>query len=239
MKKAHKILIILLIVGTSLVGCARKERPLPEQERPMYGGQTASEAIVSDTKSNEAMIRQVGGREAAAKKTLEQALAFYQRGYFELAMHQYNRAWLLDPKNPEVFNGFALVLNAQNQPQEALSILEKCLELNPKHAISLCRLARQYQNMAAAQVADPAFERKAEDTAAPLFQKSLVLYQQASEETTVDADLSYIYYQWAIALAIQRDPAGAWEKIKLSRKHGGQFIEAPFIEALSKEMPEP
>ena len=237
MKKLFFILTLTaLVIGS---GCARKERPLPLDERPMYGGETSAEIVSADSKRNGVVIRQTGSREAALKKTLDEALATYQRGYFELAIHRYNQAWLLDPKNPDVFNGFAIALDAQGKADEALAIYEKYLEINPDHAMTLCRLARQYQNKAVRGLVSSAPGHDAEDEARKLFEKTFALYEKAAAKAQSEADLSFIDYQWAIALAVKQDYAGAWEKVHLSKKHGGQFIETQFINALSKDMPEP
>ncbi len=232
-------LIVLVIAAISSAGCARRERSAPLDEQPMYGGGVLSDVMTADSKRNDVLIRQMGSREAAVKKTLDEALATYQRGYFELAIHRYNQAWLLDPKNPEVFNGFALVLDAQGKEDEALAIYQKYLELNPRHAMTLCRLARQYQNKAIRQLVDPASGSDSEKEASRSLDEALKLYEKAAQEATLDVDLSFIYYQWAIALAVKKDTAGAWEKVRLSKKHGGQFIEPKFIETLSKDAPEP
>ena len=125
MKNFPKFFVAIMIAAILSSGCARKERLAPANERPMYGGKISSPAIAEDSKQNDVMIRQTGSPEAALQKTLDQTLAAYQRGYFELAMHHYNRAWLLDPKSPEVFNGFGLVLDAQGHEDDALAVYEK------------------------------------------------------------------------------------------------------------------
>ena len=205
----------------------------------MYGGELSSPVITVDTQRNEVMIRQTGSLESAVQKTLDHALATYQRGYFELAIHQYNQAWLMDPKNPAVFNGFALVLEAQGKEDETIAIYEKCLEFNPQHAMTLCHLARQYQNKAVRRLSGPAPERDAEEAAGKDLEKAFEFYQKAAEAAKLEVDLDFIYYQWAIGLAVKRDYAGAWEKVHLAKKYGGKFIEAKFIEALTQDMPEP
>lgn len=236
MRPSSFFLIAICLILT--VGCAGKERVVPPHERPMYGGETSAEVTAVDVKRNEAMIRQTGSSEAAVRKTLDEALATYQRGYFELATHRYNQAWLLDSKNPEVFNGFALVLDAQGKEDEALVIYQKCLELNPHHAMTLSRLARQYQNKATRQLVNPAPGSDPEKEASRSMNEAMKLYARAAQEAKLDVDLSFIYYQWAIALAVKKDYAGAWEKVELSKRYGGQFIEQKFIDALSEDTKE-
>lgn len=234
-----KFLIIVAITTILFSGCSRKERLAPADERPLYGGEVSSTAAAEDAKQNEIMIRQTGSREVALQKTLDQGLAAYQRGYFELAMHQYNRAWLLDPKSPEVFNGFGLVLDAQGKEDEALSIYEKSLEINPHHPMTLARLARQYQNKVVRLTNVSTSEDTVQEDARQAMTKALEFYQKAAQAATLDVDRDFIYYQWAIGLAVNKDYAGSWEKLHLARKYGGKFIETKFIEVLTQDMPEP
>ena len=72
-----------------------------------------------------------------------------------------------------------------------------------------------------------------------LYKEALSAYEQASRLTKKDDELSYIYYQWAVGLAVNRDYRGAWEKVHLSKTHGGQYIEEGFIRQLSQDMPDP
>ncbi len=232
--------ILLVLALLSAVSCARKVREAPLNEQPMYGGLVVPpEDLAADSKSNQASIRETGSKEAAVKKAIQEGWASFQRGYFELAMHRFNQAWLLDPKNPEVFNGFALVLAAQKKIDDAIGIYQKYLEINPDHGLTLCRVARQYQNKAVAKLTETFQNDEKENEAKEYFEKAFLLYEKAVGKATLDEDLSFIYYQWAIALAINKDFKAAWEKVHLSKKHGGGFIEKEFIQALSKDMPDP
>lgn len=233
------IFLLMTMFLASGAGCARKERVLPPQERPFYGGVLSPQELASESKRNDALIRQTGSKDAAVQKTLEEALATYQRGYFELAMHRYNQAWLMDPKNPEVTNGFALVLGAQNKFNEALAIHQKYLESNPDHAMTLCRMARLTQDKAVDLLAGDRLTGAQVAEAGALLEEALKLYDRSAQKAKLNCDLSFIYYQWAIALAIKKDTAGAWDKVHLSRQYGGEFIEKKFLETLTKDGPEP
>ena len=233
------IFLLMTVFLVSGAGCARKERVLLPQERPFYGGGLSPQELALGSKRNDALIKQTGSKGAAVQETLEEALATYQRGYFELAMHRYNQAWLMDPKNPEVFNGFALVLSAQNKFDEALAIHQKYLEYDPDHAMTLCRMARLTQDKAVYLLAGDEVTGVQETEAGALLEKALELYDRAAQKATIRRDLSYLYYQCAIALAIKRDIAGAWDKVRLSRQYGGEFIEKKFLESLAKDGPEP
>src|SRR3989338_9797307 len=97
-------------------------------------------------------------------------------------MHRYNQAWLMDPKNPEVFNGFALVLSAQNKFDEALAIHQKYLEYDPDHAMTLCRMARLTQDKAVYLLAGDEVTGVQETEAGALLEKALELYDRAAQK---------------------------------------------------------
>lgn len=232
--------VFLAVVFTLSAGCARRERALPANELPMYGGVAVPpEDLAADSKANEDSVRQTGTKDGAVKKTIEEAWASYQRGYFELAMRRFNRAWLMDPTNPEVFNGFAQILSAQKNYDGAIDVYKKYLEVSPGHGLTLCLMARQFQYKMVEKLTEPPSSAKKKAEAQRYFDEALKLYQEAALKATLDEDLSFIYYQWAIALAIKRDYKEAWEKVHLSKKYGGEPIEKEFIQSLSKDMPDP
>ncbi len=238
MKKYFWVLLVAMVFALS-AGCARRERALPANELPMYGGVAISpEDLTVDSKANEVSVQQAGSKDGAVKKTIEEAWASYQRGYFELAMHRFNRAWLMDPKNPEVFNGFAQILSAQKNYDGAIDVYKKYLEVSPGHGLTLCRMARQFQYKAVELMQPPSSAKKMAE-ARRYFNEALKLYQEAALKATLDEDLSFIYYQWAIALAVKRDYKQGWQKVHLSKKYGGESIEKEFIQSLSKDMPDP
>ncbi len=240
LKKPQMAAIFLIAAVFSSLSCERKLRPAPPNELPMYGGGAVpAEDLAADSKTNEENIRRAGGKEAAVRKALEEGWASFQRGYFELAMRRVNQAWLMDPKNPDVFNGFALLMAAQEKTDDAIVIYKKYLEVNPSHALTLCRLGRQYQNKAVATLMKSVEGSQREAEAEGFLNEALGLYEKSAQSSARAEDLSFIHYQWAIGLAVQKNYKAAWEKLHISKKYGGGFIEKEFIENLSKNMPDP
>ena len=120
---------------------------------------------------------------------------------------------------------------------DAEKMYKRALEIDPEHAMATCRLARLYQDKAARSMTRP-WLAKPEEVRAHMA-RALDLYDRASQITKADQELSYIYYEWAICLAIQKDFRGAWQKIHLSKQHGSEYIQKDFIEKLSKDLPDP
>jgi tetratricopeptide (TPR) repeat protein len=72
-----------------------------------------------------------GDRKLASVSATGQADRALDRGDLDVAMRYYNQAWLLNPENHEVYEGFARVLIRRGQPVEALTHLRKAIELCP------------------------------------------------------------------------------------------------------------
>lgn len=216
----------------------------------MYGNIpfTAEEVKLNEELIN-GLIQKSGSREEAAKHAIKLGWQYFYNNDPKTGMKRLNQAWLLDPNNVEIFYGFGFLVSLQGKTDEAITLYKKALELNPKHAMTLADLGRLYKDRAYAlyikkRIADPDAEVKG------ALKEALALYEKAIQSGAVsgsdlrlsdlDRDLRYIYYQWAVALEFNGEYAKAWEKIKLSRQHGGEIIIEPaFIRELSRFMPEP
>ena len=250
MKKHFSLLVIAMVAMCFAYGreCSAHEKPMNEE--PMYGNKpfTEEQKKLNDyVVSN--VIKEAGSKQAALERTIKLAWQyFYGKNDPETAMKRFNRAWLIDPNNDEVFYGFGFLTSVQGKTDEAISLYKKALELNPNHPMALANLARSYKDKAYAlyskkRLAEPNEEVKS------LLGEALRLYEKASQTATSDSalrltslesDLSYIYYQWAVTLEFNAEYAKAWQKVKLARKHGGDWlIEPGFLKELSRFMPEP
>jgi len=180
-------------------------------------------------------VKQFGSRKAAGEAAIQLAWEYYNNKHDpKTAMKRFNQAWLLDPSNADAYYGFGFLVAGQGKNDEAIKFYKKALELNPKHAMAMCHLALQYYKKAYQ------FHRKnMQKDSNQFLNEALFLYEEASQYATIGTDLGYIYYLWAVSLTTYGDYAKAWEKIKLSQRYDGRFIEPSFIPELSKFMPEP
>lgn len=217
----------------------------------MYGNSPFTpEEIKSNEELISAAIQKSGSREEAAKRAIKIGWQYYfYKNDPKTAMKRFNQAWLLDPSNAEVYYGFGFLMAVQRKTSEAAYFYGKTLEINPNHSMALANLGWTYKDRAYAlyikkRIAGPDAEVKA------ILREALLLYKKAIQLgvdsgsdlrlSDIDRDLRYIYYEWAITLEFNGEYAKAWEKIKLSRQHGGDIIIEPaFIKELSHFMPEP
>ena len=233
MRKKLIIALSLLCITGSI---ASAETSL--QELPMYGGVPETEQQKeTDRKFIDQATALVGSRELASEQALRKGWQLYHSGDQKTAIKRFNQAWLFTPNNPEVFHAFGVYLASQGEGEQAIVMYQKALELNPKHAMAMCNLARSYKDRALKAAATEA-PNKQQQMQADL-NRALKLCEEASHLTDNPYNLGYIYYQWAVFLAMTGNFAGVWENIHLSQQHDGQFIQKDFIEQLSRDMPEP
>ncbi len=245
MKKRYLLLILFTLGFAS--GCSRETSM---NEVPMYGNKPFTK---EQKKLNDQVIvgvvQEAGSKKAALDRTIKLAWQyFYEKNDPATAMKRFNQAWLIDPNNDEVFYGFGVLVSMQGKTEEAISFYKKALEINPVHPMALANLARCYKDNAYALLQKKRIVAPDEEIESILREASL-LYEKASQSaragselrlTSLESDLSYIYYQWAVTLELDGKYAKAWEKIKLSRKYGGdRIIEAGFLKELSHFMPDP
>ena len=239
-----------LVFSIVFILCSGYSRELSANEQPMYGNKpfTEEQKKLNDQVVSE-VIKGAGSKQAALERTIKLAWQyFYEKNDPETAMKRFNQAWLIDPNNDEVFYGFGFLTSVQGKTAEAIPLYKKALELNPNHPMALANLARSYKDKAydlylKKRMGEPDQEVKT------ILGEAVTLYEKASQTattgsalrlTSLESDLSYIYYQWAVALEFNGEYAKAWQKIKLSRKNGGdRVIEPGFIKELSRFMPEP
>jgi tetratricopeptide (TPR) repeat protein len=233
----HRYIILLLTL--LLVGCVvvqNDPRLRSIDQVPMYGGMDR-QSVPELKKADEAFIESVssafGGRERAAKRWVDQAFAFYNHGDLDMAMKRFNQAWLLDPKNPEVYWGFGAVLHDRGLAFGAYDMEMRAYKLGFREVSFLADLGR----VSALRVVADASDAK------ELSQKQRTAYIAESEGYYEEAikggeKLGYIYDSWSSARFWAGDYPGAWEKLKIAKAHGAGANER-FLTMLSQKMPEP
>lgn len=224
---AQLILALSLCLAVAIPTAAQ-----PVDQLPMYGGldrksdsslRAADEKLIADT------TRHYGSREKASAAFVGNGFSFYGRNDLVSAMRRFNQAWLLDPNNPEVYFGFAIVLHDKGRNCDAVTQFEK--------AASFGRFVQGMAPDAARVLVLCAVGDKslAEEAKAALLVRSDALYAEA---LTSESDKGYVYASMASALYWRGKYAEAWVAVKLARSNGGSLPEQ-FLLLLQEKMPEP
>lgn len=199
--------------------------------KPMYGGIPRSSRAeqAMDAQLIEEATEHAGSREAASREFMKVGWEYHDQDDLNTAMKRFNQAWLLDPKNPDVFWGFGSVSLAKHNADEAIKMFKKAIAFNPQHAIALCHLGSAYQLKAHTL-------RWLKDKSAVYLEQSDHTFQQGSQ---ADPREEFCYSAWAVTLFLQGRYEEAWEKIDAARRLGGKTINSDFLNDLSAAMPEP
>lgn len=227
---------ILFIPALWLAGCAAGGPAAPQariDEAPMYGGvdrSAAADLRAADDKLIAGATESFGSRAGAARAWVEQGYRYYQADRLDMAMRRFNQAWLLDPKNPEVYTGFAAVLHDQGKFCDAMNMMDRALSLDaPTFQGIYADAGRTAARCAAEDKTLPPEAR----VAATL--RSDALYRKGEQ---VEPDKGYLYSSWATAFYWRGQYADAWSMIFKARAAGGQPGDK-FVEMLRMKMPEP
>lgn len=239
MKPSAWLAAVLAATVVVLFGCATAPpapKPAapskgPADEQPMYGGQdrqsnpelkAADEALIQST------AKEYGTRSAASERFVVHGFRYYAQDDLANATKLFNQGWLLDPQNPNVYWGFAAVLNDRQEFCEARTMMERAIEFGLIRPEGLADGGR-LNTVCAMQRGVSA------ETKAAYVRRSQNLYAQALKASP---DNAYVYGSWATAAYWLGDYPTAWKYVKKQRALGGQPTER-FVKLLSERMAEP
>jgi len=171
-------------------------------------------------------MRSFGTRDHAAEGYVERGFDNYQSAEFDTAMHRFNQAWLLNPENPYVYLGFALLLNKQEHSCEAYDMFKLANEKGIKESGFLADYAHTTSQCATLNEAHEQLD---------LFTIANKLHQDATQ--TINERLrAYAYHSWAKSFFLQGDFNNS-QRMLDEAKRLGATIDNTLVQAL-KEKPE-
>lgn len=199
---------------------------------PMYAGYdraSVAELRAADEKLIVETTRHFGSREKASAAFIGNGFAYYGRNDLANAMRRFNQAWLLDPNNPEVYFGFAVVLHDRGKFCDASAQFEK--------AASFGRYIPGMAPDAARALVLCAVEDKSlsGDAKALMFSRADRLYEEA---LSTEPYKGYVHASRAASHYWRGNYAASWDAVKLAKSLGGKIPEK-FLQMLSAKLPEP
>ncbi len=197
---------------------------------PMFGGVTKSETqIEADSSFIAEATRIAGGREKAAEEFVKKGWqAFLGKRDPETAMMRFNQAWLLDPQNPGVYWGFGVVSGAMRNIDKSVEMLRKAAEMLPDNARLLVDLGFSLTILSGGM--------SEENSAKTAMAEALTCFGRAEK---LEPGYEPLYSNWAVALFLRRDYAGAWEKVAKAQRLGGSTLSRKFLQDLAAQFPRP
>lgn len=229
------LLAVIVLAATAFVaGCATPPPPPSKADEflPMYGGQDRR-SIPQLKAADDALIgsatKEYGSRASASKRFAAQGFRYYFQDDLPTAMKLFNQAWVLDSDNPNVYWGFASVLNDRQNFCEARKMMERALALGVASAEGLADGGRV--NAVCAMVSRSLDQA----TKATYLKRSHDLYLEALK---VSPDNAHVYGSWATASYWMGDYPTAWKYVKKQRALGAKPGDR-FLQLLTEKMPEP
>lgn len=228
-------LSLILFVAAIFTGCATSaptQRGKGIDQVPMYGGmdrQSIPELKSADEKLITDVSKEFGSREKGSEAFVDQGVRYYQTDNLSIAMKRFNQAWLLNPSNPNVFWGFAMIYHDEGENCKAKEMIDRSVALHLSKPIALADAGRIYTLCA---VSDSALNEKSKKQ---LFDKSEELYKKAN---AIAPNNDYIHGSWATAYYWRGDYVRSWEMVKKARSLGFTF-PGQFLSLLRQKMPEP
>ncbi|MEN5157926.1 hypothetical protein [Achromobacter spanius] len=201
-------------------------------EAPMYAGvdrRAAAALRAGDEQQVAEAVKVFGSPAAAARARVEQGYRLFREDQPGQAMRQFNQAWLLNPDNPEVYAGFAVVLESQRKVCQAMSMMDRAISLRPPAFRGIHADAGRIAARCAAE--DKTLPPEARIAATT---RSDEWYRKGE---AVEPDKGYLYASWATAYW-RGQYAQAWAMVHKSRAAGGS-PDAKFVRMLRARMPEP
>lgn len=228
----------LFFLGTALIAASIMTAPSVAQETrndeiPMYGGRDRGadpEIKAADEKFIADVSAAFGSRERASIAWINQGFKFYNQDQLGMAVRRFNQAWLLNPKNAEVYSGFAAVLHDQGKYCQAMDMMEKSLSLNPPTFQGIYPDAARITALCGARDS-----KMGDETRKKLFIRSEDLYRKAEQ---VEPNKAYVYASWATAYYWEGKFPEAWAMVKKARSLGYK-VGAQFLTLLQEKLPKP
>ncbi len=216
-----------------LAGCvAGGTKPSGADLLPMYGGidrQADTKLRATDEKFIAKATKEYGDRRRASQAYVEQGVRHFLAGDAAATMMNFNRAWLLDPGNPDPYWGYAVVSVDQGRHCDARAMIDRALERSLSKPAYIADAGRIYTLCAAGDAALSASQRRL------AFEQAEEFFSRAASMAPTD---EYIYGTWAVAHYRQGHYADAWRMVKRQRALGGT-PDASFLSLLRAKMPEP
>jgi tetratricopeptide (TPR) repeat protein len=227
--------ISLILVCAGCASPVGYTRPTSGDQLPMYGGmnrEAEPSLKEADRQLIEGAIKEFGSRESASAGFANIGFGYYYRNEFDEAMRRFNQAWLLNPRSPDVYWGFASVLHDQQKYCEAKEMIDKALALNPPENRGFYPDAGRMYTLCA--ISNATLSEKDKER---LIEESERLYRKAEE---IEPDKAYLYLSWATAYYWRGQYEDAWKMVEKHREAGGKTLpDDHFVSMLRAKMPEP
>jgi tetratricopeptide (TPR) repeat protein len=222
----------LVLTGWLLAQSYALAQIAPDQ-LPMYGGMDRAKVHALKA-ADDQLIAETTARFGSARKAsdafVNSGFSSYQKNDFAVAMRRFNQAWLIDPTHPDVYWGFASVLQDKQDYCGAKEMLTKAISLNPPDFVGIYSDAGRVFTLCAVHNKDLSQVNKDE-----IFTLADRYYLIAEQK---EPNKGYVYSSKATAFYWRGEYSEAWSMVKKAKSLRAD-VPAKFESMLRAKMPEP
>ena len=217
-----------LLIGLLLAAAAAHAQNANEQ--PLFGEQPKSAATAeADRHFVESSVQAAGSPDAAARQELTRAWKNLKQGDIEVAIQGFNQAYLLDPKNAEVYWGLGVAMTQQGKFSIAVRMFGRALALAPDNPKLLADVGLSHARAAVGTTQSPVEQAQRLQAAMPWF--------DAAEK--LDPNHAPIYANRAVALYLQGNYTEAWNNIDKAEALDKNSVDPALIKDLTQKLARP
>ncbi|MBC8082854.1 MAG: tetratricopeptide repeat protein [Hymenobacter sp.] len=234
-----KYLICLLLgLGALLALPAQAQRKLKSKAKdgmgavsaasrlqPLFGGIPAAqaEAVVGAAFLAD-VARSFASKAEASRFFSTKGYEYLAEGKPDTAIYRLNLAWLLDPKNPDVYRGLGVIASRNPTPDESIGLLSRGLALAPTDALMLSDLGSSY-------LIRYEQTRKKKDLTTG--------HDHLQRAVAADPGNAVAWQQLARAYYLQENYAQAWDATHKGSALSMTSVDFNFLSELMVKMPDP
>jgi tetratricopeptide (TPR) repeat protein len=201
----------------------KKEAETEINLRPEYWNAVKSQGqLDEDKKFIDLVLKQDTTHRKGSEHLVQLGFSYLAKGDVETAMKRFNQAWLLDPKNENVYWGYGAVYGSFNDYDMAMKQYDKGLTINPASPVILTDKATLYF-VQFQQAGDQVKLTAAID----LLKKSYAIDNRSVNTT----------YKLSICYFLSKDCANAWRFYNECKNLGGGPIAENYTNALKNRCP--
>ena len=190
--------------------------------QPEYGNVKKTDGqIKSDNELIRSSLKVDTTPRKASDHLVQLGFNYLSKDDMRTAMYRFNQAWLLDPKNENVYWGFGAIYGTFNDYPTAIIQYDKGLAINPNSSVILTDKATLYF---AGFQHDPNHDQNKLNTAIDLLKKSY----------GIDAKNQNTIFKLSVCYFLNKDCTNAWKFYDECKQLGGQPISEEFTSALKQ-----
>ncbi len=203
--------------------------PDPAAKGSAAQGATAPGTAADDQKFIASAIKAAGSKEAAARIEITRGWKQLKQGDLEVAIQSFTHAYVLDPKNVEVYWGLGNAMTQQGKFAAASTYYERAIKIEPQNPKLMADMGLSQTYSAFKSTPKPEEQAK-------LAKDAMRWFDNAEK---IDPNRPVIYAHRAIALYMLGNYAEAWKNVEKAEALERTSVDPAFLADLTAKQARP